>query len=63
MEKQPKIHFLTPCYGGQITEVCFSSYLQWTIMAMQNGLDFQIDTHSVTKVMLIELATVVRQSF
>ena len=46
MEKQPKIHFLTPCYGGQITEVCFSSYLQWTIMAMQNGLDFQIDTLS-----------------
>jgi len=42
----PKIHFMTPCYGGQITEVCFSSYLQWTIMAMQNNLNFQIDTLS-----------------
>jgi hypothetical protein len=41
-----KIHFMTPCYGGQITEVCFSSYLQWTIMAMQNNLNFQIDTLS-----------------
>jgi len=41
-----KIHFMTPCYGGQITEVCFSSYLQWTIMALQNNLDFQIDTLS-----------------
>ena len=41
-----KIHFMTPCYGGQITEVCFSSYLQWTILAMQNGLDFQLDTLS-----------------
>ncbi len=42
----PKIHFMTPCYGGQITEVCFSSYLQWTILALQNNLDFQIDTLS-----------------
>jgi hypothetical protein len=37
---------MTPCYGGQITEVCFSSYLQWTILALQNNLDFQIDTLS-----------------
>ena len=42
----PKVHFMTPCYGGQITEVCFSSYLQWTILALQNNLDFQIDTLS-----------------
>jgi len=46
MNDQPKIHFMTPCYGGQITEVCFSSYLQWTILAMQNSLKFQIDTLS-----------------
>jgi len=42
----PKIHFMTPCYGGQITEVCFSSYLQWTILALQNNLDFMVDTLS-----------------
>lgn len=39
-----KIHFCTPCYGGQITEVCFSSYLQWTIMGLQNNVNFVIDT-------------------
>ena len=39
-----KIHFMTPCYGGQITEACFSSYLQFTIQAMQNNTIFQIDT-------------------
>tara|TARA_B100001057_G_scaffold355487_1_gene357505 strand:- start:322 stop:987 length:666 start_codon:yes stop_codon:yes gene_type:complete len=41
-----KIHFLTPCYGGNITEVCFSSYLGFTIMAMQNNINFQVDTLS-----------------
>ena len=37
---------MTPCYGGQITEVCFSSYLQWTILALQNNLNFTVDTLS-----------------
>ena len=41
-----KIHFLTPCYGGQINEVCFSSYLKWVILAIQNKIDFQIETLS-----------------
>tara|TARA_B100000989_G_scaffold141357_1_gene105162 strand:- start:3583 stop:4248 length:666 start_codon:yes stop_codon:yes gene_type:complete len=41
-----KIHFLTPCYGGNISEVTFSSYLGFTIMAMQNNINFQIDTLS-----------------
>ena len=41
-----KIHFMTPCYGGNISEVTFSSYLQWTILAMQNDLAFSIDTLS-----------------
>jgi len=39
-----KTHFLTPCYGGQINEVCFSSYLKWVILAMENKIDFQIET-------------------
>ena len=41
-----KVHFMTPCYGGQITEVCFNSYLQWSIIATKNNIDFQIDTLS-----------------
>ena len=41
------IHFATPCYGGQITETCFQGYIQWTIMALQNGpIPFTIDTLS-----------------
>ena len=41
-----KTHFLTPCYGGQINEVCFSSYLKWVILAMENKIKFQIETLS-----------------
>ena len=41
-----KVHFMTPCYGGQITEVCFNSYLQWSVIATKNKIDFQIDTLS-----------------
>lgn len=41
-----KVHFMTPCYGGQITEVCFNSYLQWSVIATKNNIDFQIDTLS-----------------
>lgn len=44
--EHPKIHFMTPCYGGQITEICFSSYLQWTIGAIQSNIDFSVDTLS-----------------
>jgi len=41
------IHFATPCYGGQIMETCFQGYIQWTIMALQNGpIPFTIDTLS-----------------
>ena len=41
-----KVHFMTPCYGGQITEVCFNSYLQWSVIATKNNIDFQINTLS-----------------
>jgi len=40
------IHFCTPCYGGQISESCFQSYIKWTVFGMQNKLAFQIDTLS-----------------
>ena len=39
-----KIHFMTPCYGGNITEACFNSYLQWTTYAVNNGIQHNIDT-------------------
>tara|TARA_B100000029_G_C17506601_1_gene934693 strand:+ start:473 stop:1141 length:669 start_codon:yes stop_codon:yes gene_type:complete len=40
------IHFGTPCYGGQLSEVCFQGYLKWTILAMQNDIGFTVDTLS-----------------
>ena len=40
------IHFGTPCYGGQLSEVCFQGYLKWTILAMKNDIGFTVDTLS-----------------
>jgi len=39
-----KIHFMTPCYGGNITEACFNSYLQWTAFAVKEKVSFDLDT-------------------
>ena len=39
-----KIHFMTPCYGGNITEACFNSYIQWTAFAVKNEIPFDLDT-------------------
>jgi len=39
-----KIHFMTPCYGGNITEACFNSYLQWTAFAVKEKIPFDLDT-------------------
>ena len=38
------IHFCTPCYGGQIMENCFSSYLRFSMMAMKHDIPFSVDT-------------------
>jgi len=40
------IHFFTPCYGGQISEVTFQGYIQWTVMAVQHDIPSKIDTLS-----------------
>lgn len=38
------IHFCTPCYGGQILEGCFSSYMRFSMTAMKYNIPFTIDT-------------------
>lgn len=38
------IHFLIPCYGGQITEPCFVSFLRFVLQAKQVGLNWSLDT-------------------
>ena len=38
------VHFCTPCYGGQILEGCFSSYLRFSMLATKYGIPFSVDT-------------------
>jgi len=38
------IHFGIPCYGGQITEPCFTSFLRFILMASRYGLQWSLDT-------------------
>lgn len=38
------VHFATPCYGGNIMEACFSSYLRYSMMAMRYNIPFSVDT-------------------
>lgn len=38
------IHFGIPCYGGQITEPCFTSFLRFILMASRAGLQWSLDT-------------------
>ena len=38
------IHFCTPCYGGNIMEACFSSYLRFSMLAMRHNIPFSVDT-------------------
>ena len=38
------VHFGIPCYGGQITEPCFTSFLRFILMASKSGLQWSLDT-------------------
>ena len=38
------IHFGIPCYGGQITEPCFTSFLRFILLAQKLGLQWSLDT-------------------
>jgi hypothetical protein len=38
------VHFCIPCYGGQIMEPCFTSFLRFILMAQQVGLQWSLDT-------------------
>ena len=38
------VHFATPCYGGNIMEGCFSSYLRYSMLAMKHNIPFSVDT-------------------
>ena len=38
------IHFLIPCYGGQISEGTFASFTRFTMLAMRHNIPFSLDT-------------------
>jgi hypothetical protein len=38
------VHFGIPCYGGQITEPCFTSFLRFILMASKMNLQWSLDT-------------------
>jgi hypothetical protein len=42
----PVILFLLPCYGGNITEACFYSFLKFARFAEDNGIEYSVATHT-----------------
>lgn len=42
--KKIHLHLGIPCYGGMITEPCFTSFLRFTLLAQQVGLNWSLDT-------------------
>lgn len=40
----PHVHFLIPCYGGQISEATFTSFVRFTLEAREWGIDWTLDT-------------------
>jgi hypothetical protein len=39
-----RVHICMPCYGGMLTESCFMSYIKWSNMCRQLGIDWTMET-------------------
>jgi hypothetical protein len=39
-----RVHFAMPCYGGQLTEQTFMSFIKWANTARQLGIDWTVET-------------------
>jgi len=39
-----RVHMCMPCYGGQLTESTFMSYIKWANTARQLGIDWTVET-------------------
>jgi hypothetical protein len=39
-----RVHICMPCYGGQLTEQCFMSYIKWANLCRQLGIDWTVET-------------------
>ena len=42
--KTTHVHIMMPCYGGQLTESTFMSFIKWANMARELGIDWSIET-------------------
>jgi len=42
--KTTRVHMCMPCYGGQLTESTFMSYIKWANMARQLGIEWTVET-------------------
>lgn len=42
--KTTRVHIGMPCYGGQLTESTFMSYIKWANTARQLGIDWTLET-------------------
>ena len=38
------IHFCMPCYGGQLTEACFMSFMKWANISRELGITWSVET-------------------
>ena len=39
-----RVHICMPCYGGQLTESTFMSFIKWANTCRQLGLDWTVET-------------------
>jgi hypothetical protein len=42
--KTTRVHIAMPCYGGQLTESTFMSFIKWANIARQLGIDWTVET-------------------
>jgi hypothetical protein len=42
--RKTRVHICMPCYGGQLTESTFMSYIKWSNTARQLGIDWTLET-------------------
>jgi hypothetical protein len=42
--RKSRVHICMPCYGGQLTESTFMSYIKWANTCRQLGIDWTIET-------------------
>ena len=42
--RQTRVHICMPCYGGQLTESTFMSFIKWSNTARQLGIEWTMET-------------------